>query len=840
MTVSFIKKRLLPNIMVACGFLVLSSCAADLLIQTAVDQAIGELFREDPEAAATRPILSIDDLEMDTITGEPPAILPTIATNPVDIGGVTIPIVGGGSPQNGGGSGSATQIATNKNRLTLRQEYQMHDAGFVFGMLDFHARGYFGQGMRIGIFDSPVFPNQPDLNPERVTAFPSLSSNTFDTIDRHGTTVAMIAGASIGAGSYVGVAPSARILTFSQQGDQTLATVMRDVIAVSDVVNFSFSIALRFQYQGAEIRIDDEDIIEGTILRDGRRERLTTQIVERGFSNHIPILLQNGDFRSPRTSTLSGDRTAVVVAAGNSGGSSPEILAGLPYYIPGLRGHHLAVVATRCEILINERNEQVCTNDNEIIAEYSNRCGLAANFCLAAPGDVTVDLIYPDGVDRPTYSGKGTSFATPRVVGALALLGSMTLNDQGERTLTMQELVARLLRTADKEGRYSNSAIYGQGLLDLENALQPQGQTRLALGLNLDGRSVALDKTSILVGQPFGDGLSNAFAQRTITVFDSLDFPFYTSLDTLVKPREPSPLSVPQTIVPAWSQDTSYPQPLSGQHQLFLWFHTNPAPNTPVLSSHLHASAYLSLVPQAVGMGLAVPWGNKSHELRFALFSDHDVVRHSTYLPPSQTSNGYGTALQWTRHHGHASYVSLTSGLIVEDERFLSTQGQGALITDTARTIFVGLSGKHAFHPKWSLEHSMHGGMTQILPAHGSLFQDFTPIWSSEARVELVRQDLWRAGDRLGFGIRQPLRIENGQASVRYVKSRTLERDLVYREFEADMEPSGRSIRFGIHYYTPLSKASFLDLSVDVTRQPQHTADHAPSVSAMLFWQHHF
>ena len=55
--------------------------------------------------------------------------------------------------------------------------------------------------------------------------------------------------------------------------------------------------------------------------------------------------------------------------------TSVEVVAGLPVRIPELRGHSLAVVAT-------DRQGR--------IAEFSNRCGIAKAFCLAAPGvDVT-------------------------------------------------------------------------------------------------------------------------------------------------------------------------------------------------------------------------------------------------------------------------------------------------------------------------------------------------------------------------------------------------------------------------------------------------------------------
>ena len=101
------------------------------------------------------------------------------------------------------------------------------------------------------------------------------------------------------------------------------------------------------------------------------------------------------------------DKTIFVWAAGNGGGyadqgvdySSPELLPGMSVYIPEIATHSIAVVS------IDETGE---------ISDFSNRCGIAANFCIAAPGgDITV--AYPvtnsdQGIyDDDTYDCESTN-----------------------------------------------------------------------------------------------------------------------------------------------------------------------------------------------------------------------------------------------------------------------------------------------------------------------------------------------------------------------------------------------------------------------------------------------
>ena len=104
-------------------------------------------------------------------------------------------------------------------------------------------------------------------------------------------------------------------------------------------------------------------------------------------------------------------------------------------------------------------------------------------FCIAAPGGgVTVAYptsmddagIYVDEINDPDSCVQdnscyavagGTSFAAPFVTGGLAAISSYF-----EGQLGSTEIVSRLFSTANKDGVYADSAVYGQGLMDLAAA----------------------------------------------------------------------------------------------------------------------------------------------------------------------------------------------------------------------------------------------------------------------------------------------------------------------------------------------------------------------------------
>ncbi|WP_329858719.1 autotransporter domain-containing protein [Stenotrophomonas hibiscicola] len=126
----------------------------------------------------------------------------------------------------------------------------------------------------------------------------------------------------------------------------------------------------------------------------------------------------------------------------------------------------------------------------------SNKCGLSANWCLAAPGSNINSTVYGDdsavaaslGVDAngnlsldvtqrvPTYSYgllSGTSMAAPHVTGALGLLF--------ERFPYLDSAQVRdvLLTTARDLGAPGIDEIYGWGLMDLRKAIEGYGSLRV-------------------------------------------------------------------------------------------------------------------------------------------------------------------------------------------------------------------------------------------------------------------------------------------------------------------------------------------------------------------------
>ncbi|MBP57038.1 MAG: hypothetical protein CML89_04945 [Rhodobiaceae bacterium] len=210
--------------------------------------------------------------------------------------------------------------------------------------------------------------------------------------------------------------------------------------------------------------------------------------------------------------------------------ADPGWLAGLSYYFPELADNNIAVVAV-------DREGK--------IADWSNRCGVVKNACIAAPGS-RINVAIPNNLynslsdkeknglnedvleylkNHPTEAyllASGTSFAAPHVTGALAVLAGAFKDN-----LSAKEIIDRLYKTANKEGEYANEAIYGQGLLDLGAAVSPVGFLSAYSGNLSSANSFSLESSYLKTGMSFGNSLKISLKNDNIALFDALGAPFF-------------------------------------------------------------------------------------------------------------------------------------------------------------------------------------------------------------------------------------------------------------------------------------------------------------------------
>ena len=487
------------------------------------------------------------------------------------------------------------------------------------------------------------------------------------------------------------------------------------------------------------------------------------------------------------------DRAIVVYAAGNAPGPlSGEMLAGLPHYLPELRGHVLAV------------GNVVSVAGAPGLAHRGSRCGAgSASYCLVAPSNTGYFL----GDGKLVKTNGGTSFSAPLVSGALALMKEYFDRMGG---LGGHELVERMLSAANKTGQYADESIYGAGLLDLENALSPVGALRLRSGESVwDGESDLLLESEFFSGSALGDSAGRALRGMTLAAFDDLHAPFPISSETVLRGSESSRIGLGShlrrwQVGDAGSGSFSFSAFRDGS----AWWSLN-APGdshfdwdervgsgeegSPAVFSDWVGNPYSDLAGRGLVAGSSFRLSGGSG-FRMAMFGEslgnekrfRGVLAEFSFSP---FADGSGEE--------DAKWFAQAGG-IRESDGLLASSGSGLFSDLNSRTAFAGLGFAGGLPDGWRYRLGAHWGRTS---ADGGAWLTATDsLRSGSYAAGLERSDVFRSGDGLGFRIRQPLRVSGG-LKFRVPTGRTKYGELTWSEVSG--VPSGRELEWEARYRRP-------------------------------------
>jgi hypothetical protein len=671
-----------------------------------------------------------------------------------------------------------------------------------------------GAGVTIGFIDTGIDTGHPQFAGKTVTEV-FLDGVTDEPGDRfsHGTAVASVAvgvqAASLPS-SANGVAWGADIAMFAvptSSGSWQYTPILLEGLSGVDATWADLSNTV-LNWRDGQRRVDFLNLSVGY---RGIIDSYSERDLRDNFGSAIAAMGQAG----------ADEKTVLVWSAGNAHGApcdpaevaqcendkvnavSVDVLPGLAARIAELRGHFLAVVALQ--------------SSDSTIAGFSNRCGIAADYCLAAPGQgMRVAYYGPHGGSngfRGTWTSSGTSLASPMVTGGLAIMKQLF---RGQ--LSNTALVTRLLDTADNTGVYSNRSVYGRGKMDLKAATSPVGVLEVVPGTQVNGSGVDLQTTGIRLGAAFGDGLQRSFAGRELVAFDRLGAPFWFRLDGFA---------------------TASPCPATtGRLQDFL---ATDSWGTPAQGIDLTGRSFRSgraAAPSPWQLGLATRTGGArvSHLALAERMLTLTMTPRASLTAAAFTTEGVfgqmpamGATLAWWPS---GSPLGVRAGWLGERKTLLGGTARGAFGGLAAGTAFVGIEAETVL-AGWRLGATAESG-TVSPSARGGVIDDISAMTTSTFTLQASRR--FADAGRLRISVSQPLRVEQGHAALMVPVGRTKAGEVVRMPVTAQLAPSGRQLDVAVHWHQSLAVGE-LRLGAVATHQPGHRVSAGPALTLLSGWR---
>ncbi|EMB6256551.1 autotransporter outer membrane beta-barrel domain-containing protein [Serratia marcescens] len=351
-----------------------------------------------------------------------------------------------------------------------------------------YAAGYTGKGIKLGIFDQPVYAKHPEFSgPDKVINLvtegireytdpyipvkkgddfrydgtPSVDSD--GTLGSHGTHVGGIAAGSRDGGAMHGVAFNAQIIS-AENGDpgpEDGIILGNDGAVYQAGWDKLVASGARIINNSWGIGITDKFAKGG---KDPAYPHFTVDDAQKQF-DQIKVILgtkPGGAYQGAIDAARSG--VVTIFAAGNDYNlNNPDAMAGLAYFVPDIAPNWLSVASL----------QDPSNSGDYSISTFSSRCGYTASLCVSAPGTrVYSSVIEGTSVENLTtgyakYSG--TSMAAPHVAGSVAVLMERFPYLNGAQ-------VAEVLKTtATDMGAPGIDALYGWGMINLGKAINGPG-----------------------------------------------------------------------------------------------------------------------------------------------------------------------------------------------------------------------------------------------------------------------------------------------------------------------------------------------------------------------------
>jgi len=515
---------------------------------------------------------------------------------------------------------------------------------------------------------------------------------------------------------------------------------------------------------------------------------------------------------------------------------SSSFLPALPSLYSALEGKVIAVASAQA----SHENGEI-----EELTLFSSRCLETAAYCILADGYRMASALDSEDDTYRALQYSSAAYAMVQVAGSFALLS------EAFPDIPSTEILARILATADNsffvddpdiekfqstfgiDGSYEHaySREYGHGLLDLRAALSPIGPLGIAISSNIADGSIPMADIRVSTSSTFGKSIANGLSGVQMVLFDSLGTPFFFDASNILAPDQSADKSQASTQISSQSlAQLSYATETGSKRVMGYGFrgeHSSGfsagALDVPGFTGLRFLSGDVRQVANAVGAfhysdalftgtGSILP--TQGNTQGFGLSHTQAGNGQGVYSFVEQDGEGiesFGFSAFHTWLHGDLGFSKLALVAKSEPTSFLgsSLSGNTQMDLEAASTALRYSTFLRLSEDEESLYSSLENDGTFLFAtaelglsqAKGAgLIESFDTTRFSGFSAGLQFNSVFSDTDDLVVSLRQPLRIEGGNANFRLPVGRDLEGNVRFTDLPVSLEPEARQIDLGVLY----------------------------------------
>jgi len=423
-----------------------------------------------------------------------------------------------------------------------------------------------------------------------------------------------------------------------------------------------------------------------------------------------------------------------------------------------------------------------------------------------------------------------------------------------------------LLATATDHEEYSQSSIYGHGMMDLGAATSNIASLQvltIAPSFNLDDENSKyseLSSNSVTTSIAFNAGLSHSLQDKTMEVYDSFDRAnFEVNISAFINNGNVvNKHKIENHLNELSLAGGNYELKENNRGTLFLNINES-VPKSLFISNDNkltignNTSSNKFFLDTKRNLNLNTLESNSSYFDNPYFFKTENNISMSYALSETSAeiysgvegqniglSFNYLSKASWNNPSRNVGNLELSFGVVLENEKVLNSYSSGAFtLGENSSTAFTGIKYKKT-HGNYDLFANVYFGNTYVTDYNNSYIDVDGSILSNSYAIGLIKNNWLSKNQKIAFLFNQPQKIIDGQATLTIPVNSNSERIVTMADYNLSLVSPETQNNYNFYYEKYLNDDQSLYLNFTHINNPYHDANRKSQNNLSVVYKKYF